>query len=66
MFNKKFDIVTFLITLAGKIQVRRHEKLVALEKNLEAAAEAINKQRAELYGKKWNAHYRSVAIKGVK
>lgn len=37
---KNFDLVTFLIALAGRVQRKRHEKLVQREANLKAAIKA--------------------------
>ncbi|WGH28285.1 hypothetical protein 10P302A_gene0025 [Pseudomonas phage 10P302A] len=37
---RKFDLVTFLITLAGRLQEKRHAKLVAREESLKAAITA--------------------------
>lgn len=37
---RKFDLVTLLITLAGRIQEKRHAKLVAREAALKAAISA--------------------------
>lgn len=37
---KNFDLVTFLIALAGRVQRKRHEKLVKREADLLAAIEA--------------------------
>lgn len=37
---KRFDIVTALLTLAGKLHARRLARAVAKERNLKAAIEA--------------------------
>lgn len=39
-FDYSFDIVTALIALAGRIQRKRHERLVQREANLKAAIKA--------------------------
>ena len=63
---RKFDLVTFLLTLAGRIQERRHAKLVAredaLRATIEAARAAIDKNIVE----RVDAQIRHQDIKRVK
>lgn len=54
---KRFDLVVFLITLAGKLQERRHAKLVAREAALIAAQAASQKAIAETISARWDAKW---------
>lgn len=55
---KNFDLVTFLLALAGRIQAKRHEKLVKREADLRAAITAAQDALQDTVGKRvvasWN------------
>lgn len=55
---KSFDLVTFLITLAGRIAKRRHLKLVEREEALCAAIKATQVAYSETIAKRINADFR--------
>lgn len=55
---KNFDLVTFLIQLAGRVAKRRHEKLVAKEQALSAAIHAAQIAYGETITKRLNADFR--------
>lgn len=49
---KNFDLVTFLLALAGRIQTKRHEKLVQREAILRASITAARDALQETAGKR--------------
>ena len=55
---KNFDLVTFLIALAGRVQRKRHEKLVQREADLSAALKATQEAYAETVSQRINADFR--------
>lgn len=63
---KSFDLVTFLIVLAGRIAKRRHEKLVAREQALRAAITATQNAYADTVQKRLQADWRHQDIAKVK
>lgn len=62
---KNFDLVTFLIQLAGRIQRKRHEKLVQREADLLAAIEATRNAYAATVEARCNANFRCQDIQRV-
>lgn len=55
---KNFDLVTFLITLAGRVAKRRHAKLLAREQSLAAALKATQKAYSDTISERLNADFR--------
>lgn len=62
---KNFDLVTFLITLAGRIQAKRHEALVRREANLKAAITAAQNALQSTVDAKVQAKWKHDDIKRV-
>lgn len=62
---KNFDLVTFLLALAGRIQTRRHEKLVQREANLKAAIAASQAAYQETVSKRVTADWNKSDITGL-
>lgn len=62
---KNFDLVTALIALAGRIQRKRHERLVQREANLKAAIKAAQDALQETVNAKVQANWRHEDIKRV-
>ena len=62
---KNFDIVTLLITLAGRIQRKRAEAAVKREADLLAAIEATRNAYAKAVEHRVNTHWRNEDIKRV-
>lgn len=60
---RKFDIVTFLLALAGKIALKRHEKLVQREANLKASIEFAQRALQETVSHRFSAAYLHQDIK---
>jgi hypothetical protein len=63
---KNFDLVTFLITLAGRVQRKRHEKLVQREANLLASIEAARDALQVTVQSRLQAKWRTEDIQRVK
>lgn len=62
---KNFDLVTFLIALAGRAAARRHQKLVQREANLKAAIKAAQDAYATTVDQRVQAGWRHGDIKRV-
>lgn len=62
---RKFDLVTFLITLAGTVQRKRHEKLVAREASLKAAIAAAQTALQTTVNDRVQAQWKHEDIKRV-
>lgn len=62
---KNFDLVTFLIAAAGRIQRKRHERLLEREKNLQAMITHAQKALTETRNERVNAEYRAKDIEQV-
>jgi len=62
---KNFDLVTFLITLAGRVAKRRHAKLVEREQTLAAALKATQAAYASTIQQRLNADFRHRDISKV-
>jgi hypothetical protein len=63
---RNFDLVTFLITLAGRIQEKRHSKLLAREASLKAAISAAQSALQSTVQSRVEADWRHQDIKRVK
>jgi hypothetical protein len=63
---KNFDLVTFLIALAGRVQRKRHEKLVQREANLLASIEAARDALQVTVQSRLQAKWRTEDIQRVK
>ena len=63
---KNFDLVTFLIALAGRVQRKRHEKLVQRETNLLASIEAARDALQVTVQRRLEAKWRTEDIQRVK
>lgn len=53
----KFDLVEFLITLAGTVQRKRHERLVKREANLKACIAAASEALVRTSGERIKADF---------
>jgi hypothetical protein len=62
---KNFDLVTFLIALAGRIQSKRHQKLIQREANLKAAIKAAQDALQTTVDARVQANWRHQDIKRV-
>lgn len=62
---KNFDLVTFLLALAGRIQAKRHEALVRREANLKAAIKAAQDALQTTVDARVQANWRREDIKRV-
>lgn len=62
---KNFDLVTFLITLAGRIQEKRHARLVAREASLKAAITAAQNALQTTVDQRVQAKWKHEDIKRV-
>ncbi|WYW04276.1 hypothetical protein Kompost2_00026 [Pseudomonas phage vB_PpuP-Kompost-2] len=62
---RNFDLVTLLITLAGRIQRKRAEKAVQREADLLAAVEATRAAYGKAVEHRVNTHWRAEDIKRV-
>lgn len=62
---KNFDLVTFLITLAGRVAKRRHAKLIEREQALAAALKATQTAYSATIEQRINADYRARDISKV-
>jgi len=62
----KFDLVTFLLNLAGRVAARRAKELLAREANLKAAIQAATAAYQEVIPKRIDAQYRAGDITRVK
>jgi hypothetical protein len=63
---KNFDLVTFLIVLAGRIQEKRHSKLLAREESLKAGIKAAQDALQSTVQSRVEADWRHQDIKRVK
>ena len=59
---RKFDIVTALLVLAGRIQARRVEKLKAREVALKATIVAAQEALTATQNERVNAHVRQLTL----
>lgn len=62
---KNFDLVTFLIALAGRVAAKRHQKLLQREANLKAAIKAAQDAYATTVDQRVQAGWRHGDIKRV-